>query len=132
MRRSIRGVLSGCRPRRWLKRRCVHVPINAPRLCSACATSPLQAAAKKRLAPIRKVVDNLLALPLGRDPPQNKKSIEAQESAIKALANLEYYDLLANPDLLSQFAVIDKRFPEAPEVYGAAQLPDWSIKTLVA
>jgi hypothetical protein len=89
-----------------------------------------QGDADKRLEPIRKVVNELLALPSDAKPSQSKKSIKAQGSAIKALQNLKYYDLLANPDLLSQLAIVDKRFPEAPKVHGAAQLPDMSFETI--
>ena len=88
-----------------------------------------QAAAKKRLAPIRKVVGTLLDVPQGRDPSQSKKSIEAQESAIAALKNLEWYDL-ADPGLLSQLAVLNKRFPWPPELRGAPELPDESRDTI--
>ena len=88
-----------------------------------------QADAEKRLAPIRKVVNELLALPLDAKPSQSKKSIKAQESAIAALANLEYYDL-ADPGLLSQLAVLDKRFPWPPDLRGAPELPDESRETI--
>jgi len=65
----------------------------------------------------------------GRDPSQSKKSIEAQESAIAALKNLEWYDL-ADPGLLSQLAVLNKRFPWPPELRGAPELPDESRDTI--
>ena len=88
-----------------------------------------QGDAKKRLEPIRKVVNELLALSSDAKPSQSKKSIKAQESAIAALANLEYYDL-ADPGLLSQLAVLDKRFPWPPDLRGAPELPDEPRETI--